>query len=726
MRIWNLICCFWLLTTVVNSADWPHWRGPNQNGTSLETGLVDEWTEDGGQQLWTADFVGRSTPVVMNDKVYVIGRSGQGITEQEQIACFSAKNGQLLWDYKFNVFHTTIPFNRVGWASPVCDPETGNVYVHGVQGMFFAFTGNGEKLWEISLTETFGRISGYGGRTHTPFVDGDLVIISYLNTSWGSQAPGRHRYFAFNKNNGEVVWISTPGGPPKDTTYSVPIVTTINGRRLLVAGNADGAVYAMDIRTGEFVWKFALSKQRGLNASVVADGYLIYASHGEENIDNTVMGRVVCIDGRGHGDITQTHEVWRVDGCQAGYSSPALHNGRLYVVDHSANLYSFDSRTGNQHWVHNIGTVGKGSPVWADGKIYVTEVNGHFHILSVGLSGAKMASTVQLKINDQEDQKEKIRQRYAEIYGSPAIADGRIYFTTEAGIYCLGSKKLVSPTLRLVPAEIVMQPGQKIVFDLRAFPNSKTKKKDLSSSLDLNQVYWNNKGLSGKIDQGTLIIDAKSNSHSGTITAKLHESEASARVRVIAELPWKEDFEKIALDKFPSHWIGAASKFFVRQDGENKILVKPPVKRGLNRSVVFIGTPEMNGYTIQVDLKGSRNKRRLPDMGLVANRYILDMQGIHQRLQVRSWSSDLRMAKHIDFKWDINVWYTMKMQVRVVNGQATVKGKVWPKNQTEPKEWTIEVVDPLANETGSPGIYGYSSAEIYYDNLEVKASKEVK
>ena len=200
-------------------------------------------------------------------------------------------------------------------------------------------------------------------------------------------------------------------------------------------------------------------------------------------------------------------------------------------------------------------------------------------------------------------------------------------------------------------------------------------------------------------------------------------SKATSRVRVIAPLPWLEDFEQVDLDTFPTHWIGAGSKFFVRQDGNNRILVKPPVKRGLNRSVVFIGTPEMSDYTIQVDLKGSKNKRRIPDMGLVANRYILDMQGIHQRLQVRSWSSDLRMAKHVDFEWDVNVWYTMKMQVKVDDGQAKVKGKVWVTGQVEPNEWSIEVVDPLANETGSPGIYGYSSAEIHYDNLEIKASK---
>ena len=171
MRIWNTLCLLMALTNFATSADWPHWRGPFQNGTTLETGLVSDWSKDGQHQLWRTDFVGRSTPVVLSGRVYAIGRTGKDITEQEEITCFDANTGQLLWEHKFNVFHTTIPFNRVGWASPVGDTETGNIYVHGVQGMFYCFNAEGQILWSHSLTEEFGRISGYGGRTHTPFVD---------------------------------------------------------------------------------------------------------------------------------------------------------------------------------------------------------------------------------------------------------------------------------------------------------------------------------------------------------------------------------------------------------------------------------------------------------------------------------------------------------------------------------------------------------------------------
>ncbi|MCY3762873.1 MAG: hypothetical protein OXH50_16620, partial [Gemmatimonadetes bacterium] len=86
------------------AAGWPHWRGPGQTGASAETGLVSAWSRSGSGLLWRAEFVGRSTPILMNGRVYVIGRVGEGITEQERIACFDAATGALLWEDRLNVF----------------------------------------------------------------------------------------------------------------------------------------------------------------------------------------------------------------------------------------------------------------------------------------------------------------------------------------------------------------------------------------------------------------------------------------------------------------------------------------------------------------------------------------------------------------------------------------------------------------------------------------------
>ena len=430
---YRLLIIFLLIAAPMSAiaSDWPSWRGPNQDGTSAETDLVSNWSVEGENLLWQADFIGRSTPIVLNDRVYVMGRIGKDITEQERIACFDAKTGDKLWDHQFNVFHTTITFNRVGWTNPAGDPETGNVYVHGVQGLFFCFNKNGDIVWSRSLTEEYGRISGYGGRVHTPIIAGDLVVISYLNVSWGAQAVPRHRYFAFDKRNGDLIWVSTPGGRPLDTTYSTPVVAEINGQMLIIGGNADGSIYAMKQTTGEMVWGFKLSK-RGINTSVIVAGTKVYASHSEENLDTTSMGRVVCIDATGTGDVTATHEVWRYDDAGVGYASPTLKNGQLYVVDNSANVNCLNAETGEVLWQHSIGTVGKGSPVWADGKLYVTEVNGKFHILQPGAE--KCESLNVQEINREED------DHYVEIFGSPAIADGYIYFTTEERLYCIGRK----------------------------------------------------------------------------------------------------------------------------------------------------------------------------------------------------------------------------------------------------------------------------------------------
>ena len=240
-----------------------------------------------------------------------------------------------------------------------------------------------------------------------------------------------------------------------------------------------------------------------------------------------------------------------------------------------------------------------------------------------------------------------------------------------------------------------------------------------SQTSTVGALEWMKTGLTGTLQDNKFTPEVNAGAHAGTVTAQSGELKATTRIRVIPPLPWTENFESIELEKIPTHWIGATGKFFVREMDGKKVLVKTPVQRGLNRSNVYIGPSTMKDYEIQIDLMGTKDKRRLPDMGLIANRYTLDMQGRHQRLQIRSWASDLRMAKTIDFPWDIDVWYTMRMKVEVVDDKAMIYGKVWRKDDPEPKDWTITAEDPLPNREGSPGIYGYSATVIYYDNLKV-------
>ena len=135
--------------------------------------------------LWKAPYGGRSTPIILNGRVFGINLAGKDVMEQERVFALDLQTGKLVWERRFNVFLTDVPNSRVGWASLAGDPATGNIFAHGVEGMFLCFDRDGRQLWSRSLTELYGRISGYGGRTHTPIVDEDRVIISFLNSSFG-------------------------------------------------------------------------------------------------------------------------------------------------------------------------------------------------------------------------------------------------------------------------------------------------------------------------------------------------------------------------------------------------------------------------------------------------------------------------------------------------------------------------------------------------------------
>ena len=139
----------------------------------------------------------------------------------------------------------------------------------------------------------------------------------------------------------------------------------------------------------------------------------------------------------------------------------------------------------------------------------------------------------------------------------------------------------------------------------------------------------------------------------------------------------------------------------------------------IHRHITFLGSHENSAYTIEADLMGSRDGRKLADVGLINSGYTLDLMGNHQRLEIRSWASALRMVERVDFAWEPDVWYRMKLRVDAAADRAIIRGKVWPKGTDEPADWQITAEDPLPIRQGSPGLYGYSPTPVYFDNVKV-------
>src|SRR5262249_7955775 len=71
-----LVLIGWACFTLAARGDnWVHWRGPWQNGVAEDKDLPDKWSPakvGENNLIWKASYGCRSTPLVMNGRVYVI------------------------------------------------------------------------------------------------------------------------------------------------------------------------------------------------------------------------------------------------------------------------------------------------------------------------------------------------------------------------------------------------------------------------------------------------------------------------------------------------------------------------------------------------------------------------------------------------------------------------------------------------------------------------------
>ncbi len=706
--------------------DWAEWRGPNRDGVSTEKNLPVKWSPTGDNLAWRAPYGGRSAPIVMGDRVYLQNTAGKGETEQERVMCFNADTGKLLWEHRFNVYLSDVPPHRVGWASPVGDPSTGNVYVFGVGGALLGLNRDGKVLWERSLAEDFGLLTTHGGRTVSPIIDGDLVIVSGVTFQWGQHGRGAHRFMAFDKKTGETMWISAPGGRPYDTTYAPPIIVNVNGTRLLIQGGSDGFVYAIKAQTGEPVWKIEISK-RGLNTGVVVYNNYAILTHSEENLESSEMGMMLAVDATAKGEIKKDQIKWSTYGWQGGFSSPVLDGDRLYQVDNGANIAAFDVNTGKQLWLKNLGTIQKASPVFADGKLYVGTENGKFYILKPSATGCEILDQDQLGTEEQPET----------IIGSAAVANGRVYFASDSGLYAIGKKTAHSSSqtnanavgnhvssqaatyVQVVPTELILKPGDKANFRVRLF--------DAQGNFIREEpaATWSLDQLKGTVENGQFAASSDAIAQAGLVKATVGGVSGTASVRVFPPLPWSETFDSYAVNTLPPTWVNTTLKFSVSEQNGNKVLTKLTTGSSLlTRARAYIGPSDWSNYTVEADVNATQKRRQQGDAGVIAQRYVLTLYGNSQMLHLEPWQPEIQRTKSVPFTWKPDTWYRLKLEVaNLPDGTTRARGKAWPANEPEPGAWLIERVDPIPNRQGAPGIFGNGLAELYFDNIKVYANK---
>jgi outer membrane protein assembly factor BamB len=721
---------------------WLGWRGPGQNGVAESIALPDKLSIKESLK-WRVALSGGGTPIISNDRVYVFGYRGEGADLQEVLVALDVSSGKILWERGFNDFLSDIIYERYSIGSPAVDAETGNIYLMTSSGLLVAFNSDGEPLFEHSMMEAFGRLTFPNGRTGSPIVVDDLVIVRGITTSWGSLGPARDRFYAFHKKSGDLVWISTPGVRPIDSSFSTPVVGHYGFRKVLYAGTGCGNLVCFDARTGQALWRYQMS-QGGVNASILVHDEYIIAVHGKENLDSSKIGRMVAIDAKGkmpsQGSVSpvvldRSHEAWRAD-LSSFTSSGVLFKDRVYQVTMTGDLVALDADLGKEIWRVKLGSEQlHASPLIASGKIYVPMRDGKLHVVRDLGDKAKVLETLELE---------------GSCLGAPAAFNGQLFVQTTKALYAFGSpgeletdggsllpeivpRRSMIPQhvgLRVEPTEVSLMAGAVRTFKVWVIDE------DGYSHTVLGKPLWffsrEDVGIKHE-GEGRVVVSPTVSLRAGVAEVRYKHLTGHVRYRTFSKLPYGENFDGFTLKAHPKHegvkyadpplaWIGAKLKWEVRVVDGNRVLRKTLDRLLFQRATTFIGHPDMKNYVMQADVMSEGNRRAMSTVGVVNQRYIIALKGNWQQLEVSSNFDRIQVG--VPFKWAPNTWYTIKSQVDVSpDGTGVVRAKAWPRGGEEPKEWLIEVPHKRAHQNGSPGIFGFSPQAqhpVYVDNIMVR------
>jgi len=332
----------------VQAEDWPQWLGPQRDSVWRESGIIEEFPEDGPKVLWRQETgLGYSGPAVAGDRVYLFDYQLQdgdttnnastrnALTGKERILCLDATTGDVVWEYAYNC-----PYNISYPSGPRCTPTVheGLVYTVGAEGDLTCLDARtGKKQWAKSLPKEYNvaEVPMWGFANH-PLVDGNLLYC--ITGGEGSDV------VAFDRKTGEEVWknLTTSGAG-----YSPPTLITHGGVKQLIIWTAD-TLNSLKPETGEVYWSLPLKPAYEMAIMPPRlDGDLLYAAgHGD-------VGACfrLSVDAAGK---PAAEMVWKGTGRTAVYpanSPPFVENNTIYGCDiRPGEFVAADLETGDRLW----------------------------------------------------------------------------------------------------------------------------------------------------------------------------------------------------------------------------------------------------------------------------------------------------------------------------------------------------------------------------------------
>ncbi|HVS65696.1 MAG TPA: PQQ-binding-like beta-propeller repeat protein [Thermoanaerobaculia bacterium] len=445
---------------------------PSRNMVSDVRGLPSNWDVETGENVLWAAKLGSQTyagPVVHGGRVYV-GTNNEGALregiegDKGVMLAFDATNGELLWQ----ATHDKLPAGRVNdWPlQGICSTpfiEGDRVYyvsneatvvcadVEGFRdgendGPFtdekYKGEMDGDIIWSLDM---IGELDVF---PHNLAAGSPLVVDGILFTTTGNGVDEGHvnipsplgpSFLAIDATTGKVVWENAdPGENILHGTWSNPAYGVVDGTPQVVFPGGDGWLYSFEPKTGNLFWKFDLNPKdsvwelggSGTRNNVISTPVFyknrFYVGVGQDPEHGEAPGHFYAIDATKEGDVTGEAEVFHVGGDEFNrtISTAAIHDGLVFISDLSGFLYCLDAETGEKYWTYDTFAAIWGSPFVADGKVYLGDEDGDVVILEASKT-KKLIAEINMG---------------SAVYTTPVAHDGVLYIATRSELFAIGSK----------------------------------------------------------------------------------------------------------------------------------------------------------------------------------------------------------------------------------------------------------------------------------------------
>lgn len=382
------------------AADWNQFRGPQGNGISQETGLPVKWDAQQGI-AWKADLPGKglSTPIVVGNTVYVTACSEREGSRLHVLA-FDAKKGKELWRRSIIATGGTACHPKTNMAAPTPVASDKGVVALFATADLVAFSPEGDLLWCRSLVGEDPRITNQVGMASSLAMAQDTVLVE-METAASSFICGLD--FA----TGREKWRHPRG---KGVNWTSPMVVNHKGT-MLALFLAPSGLTACDPATGKILWNYAETPGASIPSPTVGEE-MIYSP------GNPLVALKAAPTG------VNPEVAWKSNKGIGTYCSPVVYQGKLYGVS-SVGINCLDAATGKELWTHRVKGPFAGSPVAADGKIYLVTEEGVTVVLKAGTDQPEVLANNKLGET---------------ILCNPSISGGKIFMRSDSTLWCIGAK----------------------------------------------------------------------------------------------------------------------------------------------------------------------------------------------------------------------------------------------------------------------------------------------